>query len=156
MYDYGCSNIRLAVYHNTSSSCSAVVDTSECGDLASCTLMKPFKESGQFAQLSQSGQSGRGMIKLASFPGLHHFWLHQGRIEPPSAARGHATLIDGIVLHVTLPVYHVVADVRFIHRRSTGMFHDDKEFPEIARGYGFCHKKHFSPRVRQSFAGYSV
>ena len=69
---------------------------------------------------------------------------YQGCIEPPKAARGHATLIDGIVLHVTkntLPVYHVVADVRFIHRRSTGMFHDDKEFPKIARGYGFCHTK---------------
>ena len=49
--------------------------------------------------------------------------------EYESAARGHATLIDGIVLHatkITLPVYHVVADVRFIHRRSTGMFHDGK------------------------------
>ena len=40
---------------------SAVVDTSECGDLASCTLMKPFRESGQFAQLSQTGQSARLM-----------------------------------------------------------------------------------------------
>ncbi len=27
--------------------------------------------------------------------------LHQGRIEPPKAARGHATHIDGIVLNVT-------------------------------------------------------
>ena len=63
--------------------------------------------------------------------------------------RGHATLIDGIIimLHVTkitLPVYHVVADVRFIYRRSTEMFHDAKEFPKIARGYGICHKKNTS------------
>ena len=49
-----------------------------------------------------------------------------------------------MLLKIILPVYHVVADVRFIHRRSTGMFHDDKEFPEIARGYGFCHKKNTS------------
>ena len=56
MYNYGGSNTNPLC---TMSLCSAVVDTSECGDLTSCTLMKPFKESGQFAQLSQSGWSGR-------------------------------------------------------------------------------------------------
>ena len=41
----------------------------------------------------------------------------QGRIEPPEAARGHATSysarIDGIVLKITFPVEHgMVTDVR--------------------------------------------
>ena len=35
--------------------CSVVVDTSECGDLASCTLMKPYKESQQFSKLGDDG-----------------------------------------------------------------------------------------------------
>lgn len=34
---------------------SAVVDTSESGDLAACTVMKPYRESGQFATFGDLG-----------------------------------------------------------------------------------------------------
>ena len=34
---------------------SAVVDTSECGDLESCVLLKQFKESQQYAKFSTEG-----------------------------------------------------------------------------------------------------
>ena len=34
---------------------SAVVDTSESGDLAGCTLLKPYRETGQFATFGDFG-----------------------------------------------------------------------------------------------------
>lgn len=34
---------------------SAVVDTSESGDLSACTLIKPYRESGQFATFGDLG-----------------------------------------------------------------------------------------------------
>ena len=36
---------------------SAVVDTSEEGRLAECTLMKPYRESGQFSRFGELGKS---------------------------------------------------------------------------------------------------
>ncbi len=37
----------------------------------------------------------------ASWAPIAHKNLYGGRIEPPKAARGHATHIDGVVLNVT-------------------------------------------------------
>ena len=34
---------------------SAVIDTSESGDLAGCTLLKPYRETGQFATFGDLG-----------------------------------------------------------------------------------------------------
>ena len=34
---------------------SAVIDTSESGCLAGCTLLKPYRETGQFATFGESG-----------------------------------------------------------------------------------------------------
>ena len=36
--------------------CRAVLDTSECGELASCTVLEPFVESGQYATFGADGE----------------------------------------------------------------------------------------------------
>ena len=36
---------------------SAVVDTSESGDLAGCSLLKPYMETGQFATFGDLGKN---------------------------------------------------------------------------------------------------
>ncbi len=43
---------------------------------------------------------------------------HQGRIEPPKAARGHATHIDGIVLKVTKFRIHILCSLHCVTGRS--------------------------------------
>ena len=35
---------------------SAVIDTSEKGDLHSCVLMKPYREGGKFAKFGEIGE----------------------------------------------------------------------------------------------------
>ncbi len=35
--------------------CSACVDTSETGDLESCSVLKPYRESGDFAKFGEQG-----------------------------------------------------------------------------------------------------
>lgn len=37
---------------------SAVIDTSESGDLAGCALLKPYKETGQYATFGDLGTVG--------------------------------------------------------------------------------------------------
>lgn len=46
------------------SPCSAAIDTSEGGDLSSCTLMKPYKESNQVVKFGEKGKCSIG----------HHPW----------------------------------------------------------------------------------
>jgi hypothetical protein len=50
-----CSAYFVTLYEISFISFSAVVDTSESGDLAGCTLLKPYRETGRFATFGDLG-----------------------------------------------------------------------------------------------------
>ena len=56
--------------------CSACVDTSECGELETCTLLKPYRESGEFAKF---GEEGAYVCVCVCVYGTRVRWLHGTR-----------------------------------------------------------------------------